>query len=129
MMLSDDNRSSRVMITLLMVPMIIAPVAAGTLWRMMVDRTYGVINYIITLVGLQPVHARATAGIRACLSGGCFARWAVDCLENLEQPVLLGDHLVGFPLLDPVKVRMAGPAGRAPAREHGLGTAPRARGR
>ena len=55
MMLSDDNKSSRVMITLLMVPMIIAPVAAGTLWRMMLDRTYGVINYIITLVGLQPV--------------------------------------------------------------------------
>ena len=55
MMLSDDNRNSRVMITLLMVPMIIAPVAAGTLWRMMLDRTYGVINYIITLVGLQPV--------------------------------------------------------------------------
>lgn len=55
MMLSDDNKISRLMITLLMVPMIVAPVAAGTLWRMMLDRTYGVINYIITLVGLQPV--------------------------------------------------------------------------
>jgi multiple sugar transport system permease protein len=55
MMLSDDNRMSRLLITFLMVPMIIAPVASGTLWRMMLDRTYGVINYLLTLVGLQPV--------------------------------------------------------------------------
>ena len=55
MMLSDDNRISRLLITFLMVPMIIAPVASGTLWRMMLDRTYGIINYLLTLVGLQPV--------------------------------------------------------------------------
>ncbi|UCF99166.1 MAG: sugar ABC transporter permease [Spirochaetaceae bacterium] len=55
MMLSDDNRMSRLLITFLMVPMIIAPVASGTLWRMMLDRTYGIINYLLTLIGLQPV--------------------------------------------------------------------------
>jgi len=55
MMLSDDNRMSRLLITFLMVPMIIAPVAAGTLWRMMVDRTYGVVNYLLSFVGIPPV--------------------------------------------------------------------------
>jgi multiple sugar transport system permease protein len=55
MMLSDDNKLSRLLITFLLVPMIIAPVASGTLWRMMLDRTYGIINYLMTLVGLPAV--------------------------------------------------------------------------
>lgn len=55
MMLSDDNKISRFMVTIVLIPMVIAPVASGTLWRMMLDRTYGVINYLLTLVGLSPV--------------------------------------------------------------------------
>jgi multiple sugar transport system permease protein len=55
MLLSDDNRLSRLLTTFLMVPMIVAPVAAGTLWRMMVDRTYGVVNYLLSFVGIPPV--------------------------------------------------------------------------
>ncbi len=55
MMLSDDSRFSRGLVSILMVPMIIAPVAAGTLWRMMLDRTYGVINYLLSFVGVQPL--------------------------------------------------------------------------
>lgn len=55
MMLSDDSRLSRGLVSTLMVPMIIAPVASGTLWRMMVDRTYGVVNYLLSFVGIPPV--------------------------------------------------------------------------
>jgi multiple sugar transport system permease protein len=55
MMLSDDRRFTRAMVSILMVPMIIAPVAAGTLWRMMLDRTYGVVNYLLSFVGIHPV--------------------------------------------------------------------------
>lgn len=55
MMLSDDNKLSRVLITFLLVPMIIAPVASGTLWRMMLDRTYGIVNYLLNIVGLPDV--------------------------------------------------------------------------
>ncbi len=55
MMLSDDSKITRFLISLLMIPMIIAPVAAGTLWRMMLDRTYGIVNYLLTLVGLPAV--------------------------------------------------------------------------
>lgn len=54
-MLSDDSKLSRILITFLLVPMIIAPVASGTLWRMMLDRTYGIINYFFNLVGLPDV--------------------------------------------------------------------------
>jgi len=55
MMLSDDNRFSRGLVSILMVPMIIAPVAAGTLWRMMLDRTYGVVNYVLSFLGIHPI--------------------------------------------------------------------------
>ncbi|MGO9310393.1 MAG: carbohydrate ABC transporter permease [Spirochaetia bacterium] len=55
MMLSDDNRLSRGLVSILMVPMIIAPVAAGTLWRMMLDRTYGVVNYLLGFLGIHPI--------------------------------------------------------------------------
>jgi multiple sugar transport system permease protein len=55
MMLSNDNRFTRGLISVLMIPMIIAPVAAGTLWRMMLDRTYGVVNYLLSFVGIRPV--------------------------------------------------------------------------
>jgi multiple sugar transport system permease protein len=55
MMLSDDNRFTRGLISVLMIPMIIAPVAAGTLWRMMLDRTYGVVNYLLSFVGIHPI--------------------------------------------------------------------------
>jgi multiple sugar transport system permease protein len=55
MMLSDDSRFSRAMVSILMVPMIIAPVAAGTLWRMMLDRTYGVVNYLLSFVHVPPI--------------------------------------------------------------------------
>jgi multiple sugar transport system permease protein len=55
MMLSDDNKLSRGLVSILMIPMIIAPVVAGTLWRMMVDRTYGIINYLLSFVGIPPI--------------------------------------------------------------------------
>lgn len=55
MMLATDSRLSRAMVSVLMVPMIIAPVAAGTLWRMMLDRTYGVINYLLSFIAIKPI--------------------------------------------------------------------------
>jgi multiple sugar transport system permease protein len=55
MMLSEDSRLSKLMTTILLVPMIIAPVASGTLWRMMLDRTFGVVNYLMSFLNIPPV--------------------------------------------------------------------------
>jgi len=55
MILSDDRRYTRVLVSILMVPMIIAPVVAGTLWRMMLDRTYGVVNYLLSFLGVPGI--------------------------------------------------------------------------
>lgn len=44
MMLSGDGRGARIMRSIMLVPMIMAPVAAGTMWRMMLDKNTGNVN-------------------------------------------------------------------------------------
>jgi ABC-type sugar transport system permease subunit len=38
--------------TILILPMVVAPVAAGTLWRMMLEKRMGLINYLLSFVGV-----------------------------------------------------------------------------
>lgn len=56
MMLSGDGRGARFLRSLMLVPMIMAPVVSGNLWRMMLDKSTGVINYLLTLTGLTSVN-------------------------------------------------------------------------
>lgn len=56
MMLANNKQSTRIILSILLIPMIMAPVASGTLWRMMFDRSTGIVNYLLTLVGLEPVN-------------------------------------------------------------------------
>lgn len=42
----------RVVRTILILPLVIAPVAAGTLWRMMLSSQMGLTNYLLSLVGI-----------------------------------------------------------------------------
>lgn len=51
MMLSGNGRGARIMRSIMLIPMIMAPVAAGTMWRMMLDRNTGIVNHIIGLAG------------------------------------------------------------------------------
>jgi multiple sugar transport system permease protein len=83
MMISDDNRLTRLLIALLMVPMIIAPVASGTLWRMMLDRTYGVVNYLLSFVGIPPISWIADYRI------AIYAVVFVDCWQFIPFVALL----------------------------------------
>ena len=39
--------------TLLILPMVIAPVAAGTLWRILLNYRAGLVNHLLSLIGLQ----------------------------------------------------------------------------
>ena len=56
LMLNNNNKSTRVITAILLIPMIMAPVASGSLWRTMLDRSTGVINYLISLIGLEPIN-------------------------------------------------------------------------
>lgn len=56
MMLNNDRKGTRIIISVLLIPMIMAPVASGTLWRMMYDRSTGVLNYFLRLLGVEPIN-------------------------------------------------------------------------
>lgn len=56
MMLSNSSRSTRIILSILLIPMIMAPVASGTLWRMMFDKSTGVVNYLLQLIGMDSVN-------------------------------------------------------------------------
>lgn len=51
----SDKRWARVGMSVLLIPYIMAPVAIGTLWRMMLDGSTGVINYLLGFLGIDSV--------------------------------------------------------------------------
>jgi multiple sugar transport system permease protein len=48
-----ETRFLRVARTILILPMVIAPVANGTIWRMILNPKYGLLNAVLSLVGLR----------------------------------------------------------------------------
>ena len=55
MVFCSDKMWARICMSILMIPMIMAPVAIGTLWRMMLDGTTGVINYLLGFLGIPSI--------------------------------------------------------------------------
>jgi len=56
MMLCGTKRIYRIFTSLLLIPMIMAPVAIGTLFRMMLDGSTGIINYLLHFVGVPQMN-------------------------------------------------------------------------
>jgi ABC-type sugar transport system permease subunit len=50
---AGSNWTMRVVRTILILPLVIAPVAAGTLWRMMLNSQMGLTNYLLSFVGIH----------------------------------------------------------------------------
>ncbi|MBW7886156.1 MAG: sugar ABC transporter permease [Caldilineaceae bacterium] len=48
-----SSRLMRGVRTILILPLVIAPVAAGTLWRMMLNSQMGLTNYLLSFLGIQ----------------------------------------------------------------------------
>jgi multiple sugar transport system permease protein len=55
MVICSDKRWARGITSLFMIPMIMAPVAVGTLWRMMLDPSTGIINYFLHFFGIGEI--------------------------------------------------------------------------
>ena len=55
MVFCGDSKGARIAMSIFIIPMIMAPVAAGTLWRMMLDSATGVINYFMNIIGLPNI--------------------------------------------------------------------------
>lgn len=55
MALCSDKMWARICTSICLIPMIMAPVAVGTLWRMMLDSSTGVINYFLGFFGIPGI--------------------------------------------------------------------------
>lgn len=55
MALRSDKMWARICTSICLIPMIMAPVAVGTLWRMMLDSSTGVINYFLGFFGIPGI--------------------------------------------------------------------------
>ena len=59
MVFCSNKNWAKAATSVFVVPMIMAPVAIGTLWRMMLDASTGVINYFINILGFDSIDRRA----------------------------------------------------------------------
>ena len=123
MVFCSDRRWARLGTSILLVPMIMAPVAIGTLWRMMLDGNTGVINYLLSFLGIESVNwlsnpkyampavlfvnvwqlvpwvvIVAAAGLKA-LPGDCLEAALVDGASNRQ----IFWHIV-LPMISPLLV-------------------------
>lgn len=55
MALCSDKMWARICTSIFLIPMIMAPVAVGTLWRMMLDSSTGIINYLLGFLGIPSI--------------------------------------------------------------------------
>lgn len=119
----SDRRWARLGTSILLVPMIMAPVAIGTLWRMMLDGNTGVINFLMSFLGIESVNwlsnpkyampavlfvnvwqlvpwvvIVAAAGLKA-LPGDCLEAALVDGANNRQ----IFWHIV-LPMISPLLV-------------------------
>jgi multiple sugar transport system permease protein len=54
-LINAEWRGGRVIRALFLIPMVVAPVVAGGLWRMMLDPLWGLTNYLLGLLGIGPL--------------------------------------------------------------------------
>lgn len=54
-LLNVEWKGRGVLRALFLIPMVVAPVVAGGVWRMLLDPMWGVVNYVLGLVGVGPV--------------------------------------------------------------------------
>nr|WP_295466308.1 sugar ABC transporter permease [Mesorhizobium sp.] len=54
-LINAEWRGRNIVRALFIIPMVVAPVVAGGLWRMILDPLWGIVNYVLGLVGLGPL--------------------------------------------------------------------------
>ncbi|WP_218670010.1 carbohydrate ABC transporter permease [Streptomyces tsukubensis] len=54
-LLNVEWKGRGVLRALFLIPMVVAPVVAGGIWRMLLDPMWGIVNHVLGLVGLGPV--------------------------------------------------------------------------
>ncbi len=96
MVICSNKFWTKIITSVFIVPMIMAPVAIGTLWRMMLDASTGVINYFINLLGFESVsflsNSKTAMGSVIFVNIWQLTPWvtviAAAALKNLSEETL-----------------------------------------
>lgn len=55
LLLDSDLKGRRLLLLLIMVPMVVAPICIGAIWRLLLHLERGHVNYFLSLIGINPV--------------------------------------------------------------------------
>lgn len=55
-LVSSAGKAKAILRTILIIPILMPPVAIGSMWKLMYSLDFGVLNQAVTLVGLQPIN-------------------------------------------------------------------------
>ena len=53
---SDKMPGRRLALTLFFTPMVLTPLSSGLFWRLLLDPVFGLVNYLISLFGVEPIN-------------------------------------------------------------------------
>lgn len=53
LLLYEEFRGRRIVLTLLLIPMMLAPIAVGVFYRFIYDSTFGILSYLLSVVGIH----------------------------------------------------------------------------
>src|SRR5690606_7296186 len=90
---------SKIVRALFIIPMVVTPVVAGSMWKMLLDPLWGYVNYLLTLIGGKPVLWLADTNL-ALISVVIIDTWR-------WTPFIILIILAGIVSLDPEPVEAA----------------------
>lgn len=53
-----DYKGSKIVRSLMMTPLMIAPLVAGLIWKLMMSSNFGIVNEFLTRIGSYPVQVK-----------------------------------------------------------------------
>jgi len=53
LLLYEEFRGRRIVLTLLLIPMMLAPIAVGVFYRFILDSTFGIFTYLLSVIGIE----------------------------------------------------------------------------
>ncbi len=67
LMISEEEKIFMVIRTILIIPMVLAPVVVGILWRIIFNVDYGLLNYILGFFGTQYLFKTPSTALASCI--------------------------------------------------------------
>ena len=106
MALCSDKMWAKIATSIFLIPTIMAPVAIGTLWRMMLDSTTGIINYFLSFFGVPSI-----TWLSSPKNGVIFRKIILPMVAPLLTIVVMLRFVDAFKVFDTVYVMTNGGPG------------------